>query len=157
MAAPRQNQEPPSTKLVSYGNHMNFNDLYNYILENTLGLVENIDIEGIGIVKAKTDTGNSAHNVLHGIIQSKDSGQVTFQTIDNKVVTLPYEDEIKIHIGSGNKEDRPVVRFNLSINGEKYSNVPFSIADRSENEYKALLGEEFIKSNGGLVDVTKED
>ena len=136
---------------------MTFNTLYNYILENALGLVENIDIEGIGIVKAKTDTGNSAHNVLHGIIQGKDSGQVTFQTINDQVVTLPYEDEIKIHIGSGNKEDRPVVRFNVSINGEKYANVPFSIADRSENEYKALLGEEFIKSNGGLVDVTKED
>ena len=136
---------------------MKFNDLYNYLLETALGLVEDITIEGIGTVKAKTDTGNSAHNVLHGLIKGKQEGSVTFETIDNKVVTLPYEDEIKIHIGSGNKEDRPVVRFNVSINGEKYSNVPFSIADRSENEYKALLGEEFIKSNGGLVDVTKED
>lgn len=136
---------------------MTFNDLYNYILEDALGLVEELQIEGIGIVKAKTDTGNSAHNVLHGIIQGKQSGNVTFQTVDDKVVTFPYEDEIKIHIGSGNKEDRPVVRFNISINGKKYEGVPFSIADRSENEYKALLGEEFIKSNGGLVDVNKED
>lgn len=136
---------------------MTFNTLYNYILEQTLGLVENIDIEGIGTVKAKTDTGNSAHNVLHGIIQGKNSGQVTFKTINDQVVTLPYDDEIKIHIGSGNKEDRPVVVFNVSINGKKYESVPFSIADRSENEYKALLGEEFIKTNGGLVDVTKED
>ena len=136
---------------------MTFNDLYNYILEDALGLVEDIEIEGIGLVKAKTDTGNSAHNVLHGIVQGKENGNVTFQTIDDKVVTFPYEDEIKIHIGSGNKEDRPVVRFNISINGKTYEGVPFSIADRSENEYKALLGEEFIKSNGGLVDVNKED
>ncbi len=136
---------------------MTFNDLYNYILEDALGLVEDIEIEGIGLVKAKTDTGNSAHNVLHGIIQGKESGNVTFQTVDDKVVTFPYEDEIKIHIGSGNKEDRPVVRFNISINGKTYEGVPFSIADRSENEYKALLGEEFIKNNGGLVDVNKED
>lgn len=136
---------------------MTFNDLYNYILEDALGLVEDIEIEGVGLVKAKTDTGNSAHNVLHGIIQGKESGNVTFQTVDDKVVTFPYEDEIKIHIGSGNKEDRPVVRFNISINGKTYEGVPFSIADRSENEYKALLGEEFIKSNGGLVDVNKED
>ena len=136
---------------------MKFNDLYNYLLETALGLVEDITIEGIGTVKAKTDTGNSAHNVLHGLIKGKQEGSVTFETIDGKVVTFPYEDEIKIHIGSGNKEDRPVVKFNVSINGQKYDNVPFSIADRSENEYKALLGEEFIKSNGGLVDVTKED
>jgi hypothetical protein len=135
---------------------MTFNDLYNYILEDALGLVEEIQIEGIGVLKAKTDTGNSAHNVLHGIVQ-KENGNVTFQTIDDQVVSFPYEDEIKIHIGSGNKENRPVVRFNISINNQKYDGVPFSIADRSENEYKALLGEEFIKSNGGLVDVTKED
>jgi len=136
---------------------MTFDALCNQILEQTLGLVEELQIEGIGTIKAKTDTGNSAHNVLHGIIQAKDSGKVTFETIDNQVVTFPYEDEIKIHIGSGNKEDRPVVRFNVLMNGEKYSNVPFSIADRSENEYKALLGEEFIKDNGGIVDTNKED
>jgi len=136
---------------------MKFNDLYNLIIEDALGLVEDITIEGIGTVKAKTDTGNSAHNVLHGLIKGKQGGSVTFETIDGKVVTFPYNEEIKIHIGSGNKEDRPVVKFNVEINGNKYENVPFSIADRSENEYKALLGEEFIKANGGIVDATKED
>jgi hypothetical protein len=136
---------------------MKFDDLYKYILENALGLVENIEIEGIGMVKAKTDTGNSAHNVLHGLVKEKNMGKVVFETVDGKVVEFPYEDEIKIHIGSGNKEYRPVVKFNISINGQKYDSVPFSIADRSENEYKALLGEEFIKSNGGLVDINKED
>jgi hypothetical protein len=136
---------------------MKFNDLYNYLLETALGLVEDITIEGIGTLKAKTDTGNSAHNVLHGLIKGKQEGSVTFETIDGKVVTFPYNEEIKIHIGSGNKEDRPVVKFNVEINGNKYENVSFSIADRSENEYKALLGEEFIKANGGIVDATKED
>ena len=136
---------------------MKFDDLYNYILENALGLVEDIDIEGIGIVKAKTDTGNSAYNVLHGIVKGRDHGSVTFETVDGKVVTMPYSNTVKIHIGSGNKEDRPVVNFNVTINGQKYENVPFSIGDRSENEYKALLGEEFIKNNGGIVDINKED
>jgi hypothetical protein len=136
---------------------MNFNDLYNYILENTLGLVEDIEIEGIGILKAKTDTGNSAHNVLHGIVKRTERGSVTFETVDNKIITLPFEDEIKIHIGSGNKENRPVVKLNVTINEKQYKNVPFSISDRTENEYKVLLGEEFIKANGGIVDVSKED
>ena len=136
---------------------MEFDKLVNFILEETLGLVEDINIEGIGIVKAKTDTGNSAHNVLHGIVLAQENGKVKFKTVDDKVVIFPYEDEIQIHIGSGNKENRPVVRFNISINGKNYNNVPFSIANRSENEYKALLGEEFIKTNGGIVDVTKED
>ena len=136
---------------------MKFNDLYNYLLETALGLVEDIEIDGIGVVKAKTDTGNSAYNVLHGLVKGKNEGKVVFETIDGKVVEFPYEDEIRIHIGSGNKENRPVVKFNISINGNRYENVPFSIADRSENEYKALLGEDFIKTNGGIVDVNKED
>jgi hypothetical protein len=136
---------------------MKFNDLYNYLLETALGLVEDITIEGIGTLKAKTDTGNSAHNVLHGLIKEKNMGNVVFETVDGKIVSFPYEDEIKIHIGSGNKEDRPVVKFNVEINGNKYENVSFSIADRTENEYKVLLGEEFIKANGGIVDATKED
>ena len=136
---------------------MKFLNLYHTILENALGLIENIDIDGIGVLKAKTDTGNSAHNVLHGIIKAKKSGKVTFETVDGKLVTCPYDDEIKIHIGSGNKEDRPVVKLDVSVNGKTYKNVPFSIADRSENEYKVLLGEPFIKANGGVVDVTKED
>ena len=136
---------------------MKFNDLYNLIIEDALGLVEDITIEGIGTLKAKTDTGNSAHNVLHGLIKGKQGGKVTFETVGGKIVTFPYNEEIKIHIGSGNKEDRPVVNFNVEVNGNRYDNVPFSIADRSENEYKALLGEEFIKANGGIVDATKED
>ena len=136
---------------------MKFNDLYNYIIENAHGLVEDIDIEGIGVVKAKTDTGNSAYNVLHGIVKGRDHASVTFETVGGKVITMPYSDTVKIHIGSGNKEDRPVVNFNVTINDQKYEGVPFSIADRSENEHKALLGEEFIKSNGGIVDINKED
>ena len=91
--------------------------------------MEDIEIDGIGVVKAKTDTGNSAYNVLHGLVKGKNEGKVVFETIDGKVVEFPYEDEIRIHIGSGNKENRPVVKFNISINGNRYENVPFSIAD----------------------------
>jgi len=126
-------------------------------MENVLGLVEDVHIDGIGTLQAKTDTGNTGHNVIHGIVKSQKNGEVTFETVDDKVVTMPYEDEIKVHIGSGNKENRPVVKLNITINGKKYENVPFSIADRSENTYKILLGEQFIKANGGIVDATKED
>lgn len=136
---------------------MKFTHLYHSIMENALGLIEDVYIDGIGHVQAKTDTGNAAHNVIHGIIENKSKGEVTFKTINDKVVTLPYEEAITIHIGSGNKEDRPVVKLNIAINNKKYSDVPFSVADRSENEYKILLGEKFIKANGGMVDVTKKD
>jgi len=137
---------------------MDFYSLVNVILEdNALGLVEDIELEGIGKLKAKTDTGNEAHNVLHGTDTKIEGEQVVFTTADGKRVTLPLNDTIKIHIGGGNVDDRPVVSCNCVINGKKYFNVPFSITDRSQNNYKVLLGSPFIKANGGLVDVTKKD
>lgn len=126
-------------------------------MENVLGLVEDVHIDGIGTMQAKTDTGNTGHNVIHGIVKKQKNREVTFETVGGKIITMPYEDEIKVHIGSGNKENRPVVKLNITINNKKYENVPFSIADRSENTYKILLGEQFIKANGGIVDATKED
>jgi hypothetical protein len=137
---------------------MDFYSLVNVLLEdNSLGLIEDIELEGIGKLKAKTDTGNEAHNVLHGTDTKIEGERVVFTTADGKRVTLPLNDTIKIHIGGGNVDKRPVVSCNCAINGKKYFNVPFSIADRTQNNYKVLLGSPFIKANGGLVDVTKKD
>jgi len=129
---------------------MRFNAIF---LEQILGLFEGITIQHVGTVKAKVDTGNSAYNVLHGIVKEMNDGQVTFETIGNKVLTLPVAEVIKIHIGSGNKEDRPVVKLDCSIGTEQFNQVPFSIGDRSENDTPVLLGEEFIKQNGGVVNL----
>jgi hypothetical protein len=136
---------------------MNFISLVNSLIhENTLGLIEDIVIDGIGSLKAKTDTGNEAHNVIHGTDITIKNGKVTFNTGTN-MVTLPLKDTIKIHIGDGNIQDRPVVLCNCSINGKTYKNIPFSISDRTENTYKVLLGAPFIKAAGGIVDVSKKD
>jgi hypothetical protein len=41
-----------------------FKDFYN---KPILGVNEYIDINGIGLLKAKIDSGNEAYNVLHGV------------------------------------------------------------------------------------------
>jgi hypothetical protein len=136
---------------------MDFYKISNMIIkENVLGLIEDIDIEGIGKLKAKTDTGNEAHNVLHGTDITINNNKVTFKT-DSGSISLPLHDTIKIHIGDGNIQDRPVVLCNCIVNGERYENIPFSVCDRSENSYKVLLGAPFIKEVGGKVDVHKRD
>lgn len=134
-----------------------FEKLYSLICEGDLGLIEDIDIDGIGKIKAKTDTGNEAHNVLHGLDIKTEGERVVFTTENGKRVIYPLVDTIKIHIGGGNVENRPVINCNCSINGKKYNNVPFSVTDRSKNDYKALLGAPFIKLNGGTVDINKQD
>jgi len=124
-----------------------------FFWEQTLGLFEGITIQHVGTVKAKVDTGNSAHNVLHAVNVKVEDKDVSFDTVQNKHLKLPIAENILIHIGSGNKEDRPVVKLDCSIGTKQFNSVPFSLADRSENDTPVLLGEEFIKMNGGVVNL----
>ena len=39
----------------------------------------------------------------------------------------------------------------------KNIDVPFSIADRSENEYPVLVGKDFVSKIDKLIDVDKEE
>lgn len=118
-----------------------------------LHVVEPMEIDGVGIVKAKVDSGNEAFNVLHGVDVQVNGNEVTFTTIDNKTLTKPFNDTITIHIGSGVKEERPLVSFNIKLQDKSYNNVMFSIADRTENEEPVLVGEPFIKKINALIDV----
>lgn len=130
--------------------------MYNFsriFIEQILGLFEGITIQHVGTVKAKVDTGNSAHNVLHAVNIEEKNGKVTFTTVNEKTLTLPVADHITIHIGSGNNEERPVVKLDCSIGTEQFNQVPFSLGDRSQNDTPVLLGEGFIRKNGGVVNV----
>lgn len=137
---------------------MNFTKLAQTLIEsNTLGLIEDIFINGIGKLKAKTDTGNEAYNVLHGTDVKIEDDFVAFTCENGSRIKLPLKEITKIHYGQGNVDNRPVVLCDCLVNGKRYFKVPFSIADRTDNNYKVLLGQNFIKSNGGLVDVRKLD
>tara|TARA_R110002153_G_scaffold13431_2_gene49984 strand:+ start:13799 stop:14239 length:441 start_codon:yes stop_codon:yes gene_type:complete len=129
-----------------------------------LGLIETISFEELGPVEAKVDSGNGAYNVLHGvnleysgIDDNYDSkSHVTFDTVNGKTLKKPVREEIDINIGSGNIETRPVVEFDIEIGDKKYPSTKFSIGDREENEYKILVGKEFIEQLGGMIDVSAE-
>jgi hypothetical protein len=128
-----------------------FKDFYND--RPVFKVIENISIDGVGDMTAKIDSGNEAYNVLHGVDININTNKATFTTINNKTVTLPIKDTIIINIGSGIKEERPVVLFDIVIKDVHYRSVPFSIADRTENDEKVLVGAPFIKSINALIDV----
>ena len=129
-----------------------FKEFYDRVI---LGVTEVIDIEGLGELRAKIDSGNEAYNVLHGVDISEDGENISFTTVGNKRFSAPKHGEIKIHIGSGVKEDRPIVSLDIKLNGKSYKSVPFSIADRSENEDPILVGEPFLKKLNAVIDVNK--
>lgn len=118
-----------------------------------LHVLERMEIEGVGAVMAKIDSGNEAYNVLHGTNIRCENGSVSFTTVGGKNITKQLKDTIIIHIGSGVKEERPLVNFNIKLQNKTYSNITFSIADRSENEEPVLVGEPFIRDINALIDV----
>lgn len=119
-----------------------------------LGLIENIDIDGIGIVSAKLDTGNGAYNVLHGENIEGDDQVVRFVSVNGFQVEKPVHDHVTINIGAGKTEDRPVCLFNCKVGGKEFPDVPFSIGNRSNNEHQVLIGKPFIQRQlDALIDV----
>ena len=126
-----------------------------------LGLIETITFEELGPIEAKIDSGNGAYNVLHGVNIQDNNQQVTFDTVNDKTITKPIKEYIDINVGSGPDgeptiDNRPVVEFDIEIGGKTCPNTKFSIGSREDNEYKILVGKEFIEQLGGVIDVSKE-
>lgn len=119
-----------------------------------VGLEEILTLDGIGPIKAKLDSGNGAFNVLHGEDIESDGKLVRFTTEGGIRVEKDVKDTITINLGAGNKEERPVVLFNIKFGNKIFKDVPFSIGNRSENTHKILVGKNFIQNElDALIDV----
>ena len=136
-----------------------FNELFERTIQHyadTIGNTEKIDIDGIGEVVCKVDTGNNAFNVLHGVDVKQHGNDIEFTTVNGKRIKKPILDSATIHIGSGNKEDRPITTFNVTMGGKHYPDVKFTISDRTENSEPVLLGKDFLSQLGKLIDINKD-
>ncbi len=138
---------------------INMKNFKNYFEEKSVvGLIEFFDVDGVGKIPAKLDSGNGAFNVLHGEDIQEQGNKVVFKTVNNKRLTKDKKDNITINVGAGNTEDRPVVEFDFKIGNKEFKNVPFSIGDRTSNIYKILVGKDFIENElDALIDVSAEN
>ena len=73
-----------------------------------------------------------------------------------KRITKPVHEVVDIHVGAGERRDRQVVKMDMTINGTKYTDVEFSLADRDENVYEVLLGKKFLEILNYSVNVNKK-
>jgi hypothetical protein len=123
-----------------------------FFYEQILGATEGITIQHVGNVKATVDTGNSGYNVLHAIIIDENDDKVKFKTVNDKILELSVKERITVS-GNNNTNERPVVLLDCSIGQEQFNQVPFSLADRSQQDTPVLLSKDFIRLNGGVVNV----
>ena len=120
-----------------------------------IGMTEQIEIEGIGTLNARADTGNTGLNSIHAEDISIEGDKVSFTTEFGKSLTLPLEDTSKIRVDN-ELEKRPVVLFNVKMGKKNYKDVPFTLNDRNDMDYSVLLGQDFLKRANFSVNVRKK-
>ena len=124
--------------------------------KTVVGLEEPIEIAGIGKVVAKLDSGNGYICALDAQDIMRQGNKVTFTSCGKRLIKDVVE-VVNINIGAGHIEERPVVLFRVKFGGVEFDNIPFSLADRSQNEHKVLIGKEFIKQIDALIDVNAKN
>ena len=123
-----------------------------------LGLIEFFDVDGIGKIPSKLDSGNGAYNVIHGEDIQVQGNKVHFKTVNNQRLMKDKVDDIVINVGAGNTEERPVVNFDLKIGNKEFKDIPFSVGNRASNLFKILVSKDFIeKELDALIDVSQEN
>jgi len=124
---------------------ISFRQFFKESVKPTFSEKEPIFINGIGKYIAKVDTGNDAYCVLHGDDIDINGEDVSFTTDSGKLIKTKLVDTITINVGAGVEEKRPIVLFDITLNGKSYQGVKFSIGNRKDNEEKVLLGLKFLK------------
>lgn len=127
-----------------------------------IGLEEPVHIKGVGEILAKIDSGNGGYNVLHGTDLYQEGDVLHFTTTDDdgnvRHVAKKIVDRIKVNIGGGNIQDRPVIKLDIKFANTLYKSIPFSITDRSDNATKILISKQFVQDElDALIDVGKKN
>ena len=126
--------------------------------KTVLGLIEFFDVDGVGKIPSKLDSGNGAYNVIHGEDIQVQGNKVHFKTVNNQRLMKDKVDDIVINVGAGNTEERPVVNFDLKIGNKEFKDIPFSVGNRASNLFKILVSKDFIeKELDALIDVSQEN
>ena len=129
-----------------------------FIEKSVLGLIEFFDVDGIGKIPSKLDSGNGAYNVIHGEDIQVQGNKVHFKTVNNQRLMKDKVYDIVINVCSGNTEERPVVNFDLKIGNKEFKDIPFSVGNRASNLFKILVSKDFIeKELDALIDVSQEN
>lgn len=125
------------------------------------GLKEVIEIEGLGKMKVKLDSGNTAMNAL--IVQDY------YEDKDKKTVKFDFNGEEKEydvvkHIRiwhHGKSTERPVIKVNIKFNGKEYKDelIDLKISDLTGTKHyrsRMLLCKDFMAKAKVIIDPSKE-
>ena len=147
------------------GDDVSSNDMIDYVIKyitnkenwkyptTEIGVIENITVDGIKY-KAKVDTGNGTHNAIHATDVEENKGSVSFK-MNGKSYKKPVAGKVVVNVGTGVKEERYLVDFEVKFGTKSYKSIMFSLSDRGDNLYPVLIGKEFLELTRHSVNVAK--
>ena len=129
--------------------------------KDVAGLKEVIEVEGLGKMKVKLDSGNTAMNALivQDYYEDKDDGTVKFDfNGEEKKFEVVKHIRIWHH---GKSTERPVIKVNIKFNGKEYKDefVDLKISDLTgvkNYRCRMLLCKDFMAKAKIVVDPSKE-
>lgn len=123
------------------------------------GFQEIIDVEGIGEVVAKLDTGNGATCAIHAenIVTDDEKKTVSWRSNGFDFKDRPYNRRIRLIKGAiGAAEVKKItVNFTIRFNGSVYKNIEFALDDRTGKTTPALLNRKFMRDTNIIVNPAK--
>lgn len=124
-----------------------------------IGVIETLDIEGIGDLHARFDTGNGASSSSLDAQDISVSGRkVTWKT-NGKSMSGTKIDEVRMKNNHDADEKldekRVVVELDLVFQGVSYKNIPFNLNDRSHKSTPVLINKDFMIRSGSVVNPSR--
>lgn len=108
----------------------------------------------------KVDTGATT-SCLHATNISVNKGQNTVSfysdVISNNLVTLDLAGVQEVRSADAGGENRPLVRFDIEINGKFLKDAAFNLNDRSNMDTEILIGQNVLQAGDFQIDVSKDE
>lgn len=126
--------------------------------QQSLGLTSEIEFVQLGTtVPAKIDTGATISS-LHADDWTVEGDSVVFKSsIFKKVLRAPTDGSHDVHTSDGGVENRPVVAFDVRINGRLIQNAHFNLNNRSNMDFPVLIGQNILKQGNFTIDPSVEN
>lgn len=123
-----------------------------------VGVLETINIDGLGELPARFDTGNSSKSVSLDAQDIKVEGRrVTWVTNGVRLSGTKYGGiRMKSNGDSESKEDmRPMVKLDVTFDGVTYKDVLFNLNDRSHKTTPVLINKDFMIRSGSVINPSR--
>lgn len=106
----------------------------------------------------KVDTGATTSS-LHATNIQVSGNRVSFvcPDISSNSITMELAGSQEVHSADGGGQARPMVKFDVTVNGQSLSGVAFNLNDRSNMDDPVLIGQNILQAGNFIIDVNKDE